>query len=86
MPKYTYKNFYEYWYALTGYQRSLLAKLSGVSYNYLCRIARGDRQAGAQTIARLGKVDRTITPRLMRPDLAGKRVYVFKGSKRGVKP
>lgn len=81
VPRYKYRNFNEYWYALTGAQRSLLARLSGVSYNYLCRIARGDRQAGVATIAKLGKVDRTITPRLMRPDLAGKRKYVFKGKK-----
>jgi hypothetical protein len=79
MPKYKYKNFNEYWYSLTGFQRAMLARLSSVSYNYLCRIARGDRKAGQQTITRLGKVDRTITPRLMRPDLAGKRKYVFKG-------
>lgn len=81
MPRYKYQNFNEYWYALTGAQRSLLARLSGISYNYLCRIARGDRQAGVATITKLGKVDRTITPRLMRPDLAGKRKYVFRGKK-----
>jgi hypothetical protein len=77
-PKYLFKDFRSYWYALDPHQRSLLAKLSGVSYNYLCRLARGlgGRKAGLQTITRLGKVDRHITLRLMRPDLAGKRRYV----------
>lgn len=78
MPKYLFKNFGEYWYSLTPAQRPLLARLSGIAYSYLFQIARGYRKAGHKTIMKLGKVDRRITPRLMRPDLMGKRKYVFR--------
>lgn len=73
MPRYRYKHFKGYWDDLTAEQRRLLADLSGVPYNYLARIACGDRKPGIGIIMALGKVDRSITPRLLRPDLAGTR-------------
>ena len=76
MPKYKYLNFRDYWYGLSTQQRVLLAKLSGTRYSYLYDMARGARRAGPVLMSRLCKVDRMITPRLLRPDLYGKRVFV----------
>ena len=75
MPRYRWRNFGEYWEHLNMRERPLLARLSGVSYTMLCAIACGKRKAGAVTMAKLSKVDVRLTPRLMRPDLYGKKRY-----------
>jgi len=84
MPKYKYKDFNDYWYnALTRHERGLLARLSGMTYGHLMRLARGGRMAGPKTVARLQKVDRRITARLLRPDLYGKRVFLPRKTSKG---
>jgi hypothetical protein len=82
MPRYEYKNFREYWESLNNRERPLLARLAGVSYQWLWAIANGHKNAGAETIAKLGKVDPRITPRLLRPDLYGKKVYTAEYSQK----
>lgn len=76
MPVYQFANFREYWEHLDMRERPLLARLSGVSYQMLWGMANGQKMAGHLTMAKLGKVDKRITPRLLRPDLYGKKVYL----------
>lgn len=76
MPRYRWKNFGEYWEHLNLRERPLLARLAGISYQSLHNIATGRRKAGHITMAKLAKVDVRLTPRLMRPDLYGKRAYM----------
>ena len=86
MPVYVFKNFGEYWDALTNGERRLLAELADIPRTYLYEIARGYRRAGERTIAKLGKVSPQITPRLLRPDLYGKRDMQLKGLRRDGTP
>ena len=83
MPKYKYRTFKQYWDDLSMAEHVLLWKLSGLSRDHLYRIVHGKRMAGAGAIAALNKVDKTITARLLRPDLHGKRVYFPRKTSKG---
>ena len=69
MANRSYSSFTEYWDSLDAEGRTTLAKRSGLSKNHLWQVARGYRRAGVETMAKLQKVNRNLTARVMRPDL-----------------
>ena len=64
-----FQTFEQYWDSLTQDGRKLLSQSSGLNHNFLWQVARGYRRAGPKTMAALAKVDPTITPQLLRPEL-----------------
>jgi hypothetical protein len=69
MANKTFSSFEEYWDSLTEDGRNNLAKLAGMNKNFLWQVARGYRKAGPKTLAKLYKVDKCLTPQVLRPDL-----------------
>jgi hypothetical protein len=66
------KTFKDYWKALTPGQKKHLSDCCGYSNDtYLSQIAHGKKKAGVTTISKLNRVDTSLTPQFMRPDLYG---------------
>lgn len=64
-----FSSFEEYWDSLTVAGRTALARKSGLNKNFLWQVARGYRKAGPETLAKLYKVNKRLTPQVLRPDL-----------------